>query len=156
METTDTTEQTLSELIDSIPKDDLAALTKEAADLKLELEQAEAVVSKVKERYNAVTNTILKTLELMDMDSVKAHGFLFYKQTSTSVTTPKTAEEKEALFKFLADKGIFLEIASVNSQTLNSLYKSLAAEAADEGNYDFKIPGVGEPTSYTSLKLRRQ
>lgn len=156
METTETKEQTLSELIDAIPKDDLAALTLKASQLKQELDLAETKIKLVKDEYNAVTNTILKTLELMDMDSVKAHGFLFYKQTSTSVTTPKTAEEKELLFKFLADRGIFLEIASVNSQTLNSLYKSLAAEAADEGNYDFKIPGVGEPTSYTSLKLRRQ
>jgi len=90
------------------------------------------------------------------MDSVKAHGFLFYKQTSTSVTTPKTSEEKQALFEFLQSKGIFLEIASVNSQTLNSFYKSLAAEAEEQGNYDFKMPGVGEPTTYTSLKLRRQ
>lgn len=138
------------------PQGKLADLTKEAADLKLELEHAETLVSKIKERYNAVTNTILQTLELMDLDSIKAHGFLFYKQNNTSVTTPKTAEDKKLLFEFLESKGIFLDIASVNSQTLNSLYKSLAAEAADEGNFDFKIPGVGEPTTYTTLKLRRQ
>lgn len=144
------------ETINENPQGKLADLTKEAADLKLELEHAETLASKIKERYNAVTGMILRVLELMDMDSVKAHGFLFYKQNSTSVTIPKTAQDKELLFKFLADKGIFLEIASVNSQTLNSLYKSLAAEAADEGNFDFKIPGVGEPTTYTTLKLRRQ
>lgn len=142
--------------INEDPQGELATLTKEAAELKSELEHAETLVSKIKERYNAVTNTILQTLELMDLDSIKAHGFLFYKHNNTSVTTPKTVEDKKLLFDFLEKRGIFMEIASVNSQTLNALYKSLAAEAADEGNFDFKLPGVGEPTTYTTLKLRRQ
>jgi len=140
----------------TLPRPELADLTLLASELKKKLDDYEKALKTVKDQYNAVTDTILKTLELMDMDSVKAHGFLFYKQTSTSVTTPKTSEEKQALFEFLQSKGIFLEIASVNSQTLNSLYKSLAAEAEEQGNYDFKMPGVGEPTTYTSLKLRRQ
>lgn len=149
-------EQTDAQNNTTLPRPELADLTLLASELKKKLDDYEKALKTVKDQYNAVTDTILRALELADLDSVKAHGFLFYKQTSTSVTTPKTPEEKQALFEFLQSKGIFLEIASVNSQTLNSLYKSLATEAEEKGNYDFKMPGVGEPTTYTSLKLRRQ
>jgi hypothetical protein len=83
------------------------------------------------------------------------HGYLFFKEEKSSVVTPKTIEEKQALFDYLQEKGLFLEMASVNSQTLNALYKYLAAQAAEEGILEFKLPGVPEPTTYTNLKLRR-
>lgn len=134
---------------------DLKDVTKQAADYKEEIDAMEVKLKSIKEKYKRVSDTILRTLDLMELENVRAHGFLFYRETKSSVVTPKTPEEKKMLFDFLQEKGVFLEIASVNSQTLNSLYKTFAAEAADKGNFDFKMPGVPEPTSYTSLKLRR-
>lgn len=135
---------------------DLQVITKEAAELKEEIAKLEADVKSKKEKFGKLSGTILKTLELMEIDSVRAHGFLFFKELKSSVTTPKTPEDKKELFDFLQEKGIFLEMVSINSMTLNSLYKSLADEAAKEGVLDFKMPGVPEPTTYTNLKLRRQ
>jgi len=134
---------------------DLQLITKEAAELKAEIAALEAETKVKKDKFGKLTSTILRTLDLMEIDSVRAHGFLFYKQLNTSVTTPKTTEDKEQLFEYLRSKGIFNEFVSVNSQTLNSLYKNLASEAAINGDLDFRLPGVGEPTSYTTLKLKK-
>lgn len=133
----------------------IAELTLTASKLKLELEVAEATAAGLKDRLTTVQETILKTLDLMDLESIRAHGFLFFKEQKSSVTTPKTTEDKELLFAFLRERGIFSEMVSVNSMTLNSLYKTLANEAAADGNLDFKLPGVAEPKSYTTLKMRR-
>lgn len=133
----------------------LNELTQDAAMLREQIAELEMALKEQKERLEKVSKVILRTLELMEIDSIKSHGCLFFKEMRSSVTTPKTPEDKELLFKFLQEKGIFLEIASVNSMTLNSLYKSLADDAAKEGVLDFKLPGVAEPVSYTNLKIRR-
>ena len=135
--------------------EDLKEITLKAATLKREITDLEAILKIKPEQYNEVTFNILKTLDLMELDKITAHGFLFFKERRSSVVTPKTPEEKKELFKFLQDRGIFYEMASVNSQTLNSLYKNLAEEEKAKGNFDFKMPGVPEPTISIKLKLRR-
>ena len=134
---------------------DLQVITKEAAMLKDRLSDLQIATKQAQDKYNALSQEILRTLELMEIDSIRAHGFLFYKEVKTSVTTPKTVEDKRELFEFLRSKDMFDEMVSVNSMTLNSLYKSLSEAAAKEGILDFRMPGVPEPTIYTNLKLRR-
>ena len=123
--------------------------------MKIEIDSREADLKITKEEFEKLSNVILKMLELSELDSVRAHGFLFFKENKTSVPVPKTIEEKKALFAFLEERGLFLEMVSVHSQTLNSLYKSLSDEALKNGILDFKIPGVGEATNFIKLKLRR-
>lgn len=131
-------------------------ITKELAELWLELDDIEQVKKAKEARYKELAATLKSTLELLDVEKLEAHGFLFYKKNSTSVKLPETMEQKQALFEYLRTLGLFDEIVSVNSRTLNKLYKDQAELAAKEGNFDFKIPGVGEPTSFTTLELRRK
>lgn len=133
----------------------LAELTQEAALLKGEIDELSKLVEAKEKKLKLTRDTILKTLDMMELDQLQAHGFTFYKRNKTSVTTPKTPEEKKQLFDFLESKGIFLEMVSVNSMTLNSLYKSLAEEAAQAGILDYEMPGVGKATEYTTLEMRR-
>jgi hypothetical protein len=102
-----------------------------------------------------VSLELINILEAMGIDSIKINGFNFFVTESSSVKTPKTLEAKRELFKFLESIGLFEEMVSVNSQTLNSFYRSMAEKAAGEGNLDFKLPGVDEPIPYKTLKLRR-
>lgn len=75
----------------------------------------------------------------------------------TSVTTPKTPEEKEALFAFLEKKfgrdGL-IAYQSVNSMTLNSLYNKEYEEAIDK-EIDFEMGTVlAMPTITRKLQVR--
>ena len=145
------------EIIGDIPEApaSLADLTKRAAELKTAIDDHEAQAAALGKEFTAVKEELLRALDLSEVDSIRGHGFLFFKENRSTVQTPKTPEDKEQLFQFLRDKGIFLEIASVNSQTLNSLYKNLSEDAAKEGNLDFRLPGVAAPTNSINLKMRR-
>jgi hypothetical protein len=75
----------------------------------------------------------------------------------TSVTTPKTPEEKEALFAFLEKKfgreGL-IAYQSVNSMTLNSLYNKEYEEAIEKG-LEFEMGAVlAMPTITRKLQVR--
>lgn len=137
------------------PSGELSELCKQAAELKLEAEALEAKFDAKKKALSEVQELILKNLELADVDSLRAHGFLFMKERRASVTTPKTIEAKKELFAYLEREGCFLEMVSVNSQTLNSLYKDRAAKALEGGVLQFEMPGVAKPTEYMNLKMKR-
>jgi len=149
------------ESLEVVPKEpveapsDLKVITLEAATLKAQIAKLESELKGKKEKMADICNEILRTLELLELDSIRAHGFLFFKEIKSSVQTPKTPEEKKQLFDFLESKGIFLEMVSINSITLNKLYKDMSEEAAEAGNFDFQIPGIAPATSYTNLKLKK-
>ena len=116
------------------PETPLDRMIKRAAELKLTIDAQEAELKTVKEDFEKLSDLILRHLELAELDSIRAHGFLFFKQNRTSVPVPKTLEDKKAFFAFLEEKGIFLDMVSIHSQTHNSLYKSLTDDALKTGN----------------------
>ena len=133
----------------------LGEATAKAAKLREEIDAMDIELKSKKAKLTDVCDEIKKTLDLAELESVRAHGYLFFKENKTSVSTPKSLEDKKALFDFLQEKGIFLEMVSINSMTLNSLYKSLAEQALAEGILDYKMPGIAEPVNYVNLKIRR-
>lgn len=75
------------------------------------------------------------------------------------VQVPKSPEDKAALFKWLKEsEGTegFLTYASVNYQSLQSLYNMKFEEAKEQGvASEFEIPGVGNPTEEYGLSFRK-
>ena len=77
---------------------------------------------------------------------------------SYSIKTPKTVEDKRKLFEYISgEKGedVLSDMLTVNSMTLNSFWKAELEIAKSAGNVDWELPGVGEPTQYTKLGMRR-
>lgn len=127
------------------------------SDLKLDYEKAKETASLAHDLYEKQQNNVLELLAKIGKNSFKVDGIgTVSKKTSMSVTTPKTNEDKAALFKWLKENlgaDGFLAYASVNSQSLNSLYNTMFEESSDKMN--FKIDGVGEPTERVTLSFRR-
>lgn len=136
-------------------QDGVKDMTLNAVALKDEIAKLNALLKEKNEELDALNARILRAFEVMGIDSLKSHGFTFYPETKNSVSVPKTREDKEALFNFLAERGIYWDMVSINSMTLNALYKSLADEAMEKGNLDFRLPGIGEPKTYTTLRMRK-
>lgn len=140
---------------------DLKDLLRSAAELKEQISDKKAALGILQKSYDDITDKILRTMELMGIDKVNAHGFTFYTHTESSVQTPKTTEEKEKFFMWLEAEGIFYEFASVNSQSLNKLYRDKAELAAKEAtergvlDFVFRIPGINPPSTYVDLRMRR-
>lgn len=73
-----------------------------------------------------------------------------------SVTTPKKPEDREAFFNYLKEKGLYEEMISVNSQSLNALFRSEWDAAIERGEaMGFKMPGVGDPKLFSDLSIRK-
>jgi hypothetical protein len=134
---------------------ELSELAEKIAKQKLEIEKAENAIKIIKTSFESNKAQMLNLLSTLNIDSVKMFGFTFYTQIMESVKTPKTLEAKRELFEYLKELGIYEETVSVNSQTLNSLFKTMSQKAAEEGILDFKMPGVEEPTPVPELRLRK-
>lgn len=91
--------------------------------------------------------TLFNDLKLTSFKSPHGTAVL---TTKFSVKVPKTEEDKEKLIKWLEEKQIALQYLTVNSNSLNSLYKSFL----EVEGVDFKLPGVEDPTSYQTFSLR--
>lgn len=141
--------------MDSTSDSELARATAKAAELKQEIEVRKRELETMQASFTEVSMEIVKMLETLEIDSIKQHGFTFFIEEKESVKTPKTLEDKKEFFQYLRELGLFEEMVTVNSMTLNSFYKSMSQEAAEKGVLDFRMPGIEEPTAYKTLKLRR-
>lgn len=117
---------------------------------KTEADLATAEVSHLKtEVIQMLAESGLKSYKLPGVGSVSIVEKL-------SVKTPKTHEDKEKFFEWLKTQGddMYFQYASVNSNSLNSLFKMKQEEYAERGEV-LDIPGLEEPSSYTTLSLKK-
>lgn len=74
-------------------------------------------------------------------------------RTKTSWKTPKTPEQKKALFEYFQSKGILWEYATVNANSLNA-FCNQEMDVAKEENRECQIPGLENPTEYQTIAYR--
>lgn len=73
-----------------------------------------------------------------------------------SYKIPRTPENREAFFKYLKDRGVYEDLISVNSQTLNAFCRAELEAAVSRGDFDAKIPGIEEPVIFKQVQIRRE
>lgn len=125
--------------------DDLA---RQALLTKKRISEKEEAIEEEKKELRDIEKRLEATLEYFGKDGWDSKYGKVEIRKRTSVKTPKTEEDKRALFAWLEEKGIFWSTTSVNSQTLNALYKA-EFEAGND-----KIPGIGEPEIYSTVILK--
>lgn len=116
-------------------------------DLKHELETANNA-------YQEIEHELLAILEAANLDKFHGENASVSIRTKSSWKVPKDPVAREAFFAFLRERGIFDEMITVHSQTLNSWANAEQEVAAASGNFQFAIPGLDEPVEYKSLTLR--
>lgn len=134
---------------------ELVKKTNRAVELRQAIEKTKAELALLQDEFSPLSDEIVKILEALNIDSISAEGFMFFIEEKSSVKIPRSNEDKEKFFAYLKSIGVYDEIVSVNSQTLNSLFKSLSEQALENGVLDFQIPGIEEPKTYKSLRMRR-
>lgn len=90
------------------------------------------------------------------MDRLDAAGHYVLLGERTSVKTPKNNAERELFFEYLKEKGVYEDLRTVNSQSLNAFYKSELELALGRGELDFSIPGITEVLVVPKLSLRKK
>lgn len=139
----------------SITIEQLNGLIENVAKLRIEEARVSKEKSTVLSDLEMAENAVLEALVENGMTNYRGPAGMVSLSQRTSVKTPKTQEDREAFFFYLKEKGLYDDMISVNSQTLNSFYKAGLEEAREKGLTDFIIPGIGEVTIKASLSFRK-
>ncbi len=143
--------------IDQITMQELDLLGQLIFRQKKECEEAEKVLEGKKFTLTKMQAKMISILEKFGRSnySIPGSGMLI-KSERLTVTLPKTPEDKDAFYEYLKNKNLFEDIVTVNSMTLNAFYKKEFEIAAEEGRaVGFKIPGISEPKTITTLNVRK-
>ena len=132
------------------------ALCKEVFELKAKEDVLENQMKELGAEIDSRKKKIMGILDSMGKEKhfVGGMGTLFI-QNRFTVSMPKEPTQKKAFYDYLREKGIFEDLVTVHSQTLNAYYKNELAAAAEVGNVDFKIPGLAEPNLVKTLAVRK-
>lgn len=142
----------------------LTELCAEACTLKAAIEAATAEwITPAATRLKEVETKIQAHMEQSELEKFNVKGYgTFSLQSNFSVKVPGSEEHRAAFFAYLKELGIFDSMITVNSNTLNAWYKqelqtlAAKAEAGEDVDPDFKIPGIEDPKDYNTLKFRKE
>ena len=136
---------------------ELDLLVKRLKEARMEYDQAKAISAEKSGKVDDLERELIALLDRAGKTLYEAEGVGRVTLVSKlAVTTPKDLADKEALFNWLESsfgKEGQLAYLTINYQTLNSLYNQQVKEAAERGE-SFQMPGIGLPTSTTTLQFR--
>lgn len=114
------------------------------AGLKDKKDEIKKTLAEVQKELDDKEAMALEWLTQLDRDSYQSKFGTVYKKRITSVSMPKDPVEREKFFKYLKERGSYDALVTINSRSLNAYYQSELELAAEQGNIDFAIPGLGE------------
>jgi len=121
--------------------------------LCMKIQEAREVVKDLGEQKKSAQSHVdrleyelLEFLKETNRKNYSGPNGLFYINHRMSVKVPKEEEKRKEFFWYLREKGIYDNMITVNSATLNAFYKDEIDAARERGDVDFAMPGIGEPT----------
>ena len=124
------------------------------------IDEADQELKKMRAEKEKLGGKLMGILKTLGRKSYACEAGTFTRVETMQVKTPKTEEEKAALFEWLTKQDKFLQYASVHHQSLNSLwneeYEAIKESGDPEAIMDFKIPGVKPPTLFKRVSFKRK
>lgn len=145
---------------ESITTEQMDAMVKEMSELKDNYDELKKQSNAAHEKYQEARAKLITTLQAAGKTKYFVDGVGTVSVTEKlKIQTPKSPEDKEAFFKWLQEKygrEGYLTYATVNYNSLNSLYNTEFEQAKLEGTADnFEIAGVGNPEHEYGLSFRK-
>lgn len=134
-----------------------------------ELEQLIVAAFKLRDEYDVIEKTlkdknreleninakILSHFESGDIEKFHAKGFgTAFSHVRFTVSVPK-GEGRSDFFNYLKERGIFEDMITVHSATLNSFYQAEQEIALERGDVDWKCPGIADPLHIKTVRFRK-
>jgi hypothetical protein len=134
-----------------------------AAKLATELVSAREAKEVVKKEM-AELEVIIDRLEGKLLEVMKSQGLSQLKgdfgtisiKNTKSIASPASLEDKLQLFEYLRGQGIFEEMVSVNSRTLNSWANKEIEAKEQQGIFGWAPPGLKPAMDFQSLSVRKK
>jgi len=147
----------MPELDDDITLDEFVSLVGSAYKQDAECKEMKKAWELEKSKLARQKTTILAYMETHKLPRFSSDYGLVVRRSEFSVKNPATPEDRQLFYGWLKEKGIFEDLVTVNSRTLNAFYKSEAEAAISDGvdEDDFKIPGLDSPSIYEKINLNK-
>lgn len=125
---------------------ELDELLQKMADKEKEIDALTEVLTNHNKEFTQLKFRAVAFLQELDRDNYSAPAGKIEMKDQWRVNLPKTDQDKMLFFDFLKEQGIFEKMATVNSNSLNSLYRSYWEDAKAKGEgMTFGLPGIGAP-----------
>jgi hypothetical protein len=134
---------------------ELTGLCSELKEKRAEKKAIEDQAKEVGSRIAKIEAKILAHLEEYGMKNFSGDFGQVVRTKRYSVKQPKTPEAKEQFFDYLRSQGVFEELISVNSRTLQSWVRQEIEAKKEEGVQDFVPPGLDQPEITETISLRK-
>ena len=138
--------------------DQMDDAVKKLREAKEEKSKAKAIYDTAQSAYAEAEARVMSLMEHSGKKTYIAEGFgrVTIKE-ELSVRVPRTPEQKQAFFDWVKNnmgEDAYYAYMSVNSRSLNSLYKQKAEEYGDKGEV-LEIDGLESPSSFTKLSFTK-
>lgn len=130
----------------------LRCLIEDLQNKRREYEDAKRVASERNAEVEALEYQVMKLMEVTGLDRFDTADTTVTVKEKQSVKVPKD-HHKLAFFRYLKDQGVFEDMATINSNTLNSWYRNEIETRRAKG-LDEHIPGLEEVSTYYQLSVR--
>lgn len=129
---------------------ELKALTEELWRLRSEKQAKEAEMKVIQENIQIAETKILNVFEAAEIDRFDGEHCSVFTTQYSSVKMPQESDMREKFFEYLKAKGVFEQLITIHSQTLNAWYRE------EEKNGNYEIPGLEEAKVFTRLNVRKK
>lgn len=135
---------------------ELDSLIKTYTEKRADYEAAKKISTDKYNEAEAAKIAVIQALTKADKKSYQVDGLARVSLSSKLVVrVPKDLEAKQKFFEYLRGRGVFEEMVTVHSATLNSFYNAEVEAANEKGVFPFSVPGIEEPTEQVTLSLRK-
>ena len=117
--------------------------------MKVQCDEIESRLETAKKEKKALEDAIQAKMEDEGFPRVDTQHCSVSIIETPYVTTPKDFDAKKALFDWLEEQGTFYDFATINYQSLNSLYKEKKADGVI-------LPGVGPERTRSRISIRKR
>lgn len=140
--------------------DDLEALGKEIEKKREEVKAKKKIYSEANEELELLEQRVLGVLKEAGKKSYTTEVGRITRVEQFRVSLPKGPEEWEKFFAYAKEKGVYEELITVNSNTLNSFYMqewdNVKKNGLPEDALSFSIPGIEEPKVRETISFTKK
>lgn len=134
--------------------EDMDKLVLELREARADRDAKDEIKKAASKIVSQLEGKVVAYLKELGRENYKTPDGTVYVQKVWSVGVPKADQDKLALLDWMKEQGIYNKYVTVNSRSLNSLYKTLVEEAEAKGEL-LQVPGLGAPSLRESLGLRK-
>ncbi len=134
----------------------MTAMCEDLSSLRTKIKELEDEAKKLSEKKKEIERKLLNHMKETGLNQLKGSFGTVSIVHKKSISQPGSFEDKLQFFEYLKEQGIFEQMVSVNSRTLQSWVGKEIEAKEKEGVLGWLPPGIKEPVEYQEVRLTKR